>query len=227
MAVVVRLLKIGFLVSLCGAFAACGPVGGNHSPESKDAHRGGGTVTNPSTEMYKPVALLWEDQNKDGMLWSAYTYQIIGNDVAESLLPGADDIAQFCPAYSTMSAPQKVNFWAYLVSVLAKYASSFDPTSQVLDFARGVDIITGSQSYAEGLLHLSYQDIRTYAFCAFDWNHDRNLPLKDIARSILNPVKNLDCGIKILATQIERQKRSPPAAVPTGLNSRMELLAIA
>lgn len=196
------------LVILGTALVACGPVGGAGYQSHEELIPGtGGTVTNPSTEMYKPTALLWEDQNKDGMLWSAYTYQIIGNDVAQGLLPGTDDMKNFCPNYSNMTAPEKVNFWAFLVSAIAKQASGFDPAYRRLDLRQGRDVITGGQAYTEGLLQLSYRDIRSYAFCAFDWNKDKALPVKDLARTILDPVKNLDCGIKILATQIERTKK--------------------
>ncbi|MFT3724532.1 MAG: hypothetical protein QM773_13220 [Hyphomonadaceae bacterium] len=146
------------------------------------------------------------------MLWSAYTYQIIGNDVASELLPGSEDIKSFCPNYGNMTNSEKVNFWAFLVSAMAKSASGFDPLARHLDLSQGLDAITGMPVYVEGLLQLSYNDVRDYAFCAFDWQADKNLPVKDIARSILDPVKNLDCGIKILATQIERTKQIARAA---------------
>ena len=191
-------------LSLC--LCACGPVGGNLGAGGISAGAGG-TVSNPSTEVYKPTALLWEGEHKDGMLWSAYTYQIIGNDVASELLPGSEDMLSFCPNYANLSAPEKVNFWSYLVSALTKYASAFNPGHRVLDVTRGLDPVTGLPTFAEGLLRLSYHDIRDYAFCAFDWQHDKDLAVTYLARSILDPVKNLDCGIKILATQIEKTKK--------------------
>lgn len=203
---VARLLKMILypLAALC--LAACGSVGdhGGAGDSSGVGTIGGG---DNSSEMYKPVALLWEDQNKNGVLWSAYVYQIIGTDLAPDLLPGSDDIQNFCPNYGKLNNSQKVNFWAYLVSAIAKYASGFNPVASAIDLSRGIDAITGKQTFSEGLLQLSYQDVQKYDFCAFSWTADQTLSPGDIARTILDPLKNLDCGMKILATEIAASKK--------------------
>lgn len=189
-------LLILVIFALAG-LPACGPSSGN-------TQAGSGTISNPESEMYKPAPLLWEGQTKDGMLWSAFTYHIIGAEAAPALLPGTEDIAEFCPAYSELAAPQRVNFWAYLVSAIAKFESGFNVQARQAESE--MDPVTGQRVYAEGLLKLAYRDVRTFAFCAFDYEKDRGLPENDQRRSILDPLKNLDCGIKIMATQVEALK---------------------
>ncbi|MBX3021600.1 MAG: transglycosylase SLT domain-containing protein [Bdellovibrionales bacterium] len=211
----------GFILVVLALIAmiGCGPVG-RESINSK-----GGTISNPETEMYKAEPLLWEGQTKDGLLWSAFVFQVIGAEAASVLLPGSDDVREFCPAYDNISNAQRVNFWAFLISAIAKYESAFDPQARVM--LSGTDEVTGKRTYAEGLMQLSYRDIRTYAFCAFDWEKDKKLSLQDTARTIWDPLKSLDCGIKILATQIESVKKIGHASTywnalkPSGIKSRL------
>lgn len=187
------------LVMLPALLTACGPA----SSGPTDTTTAG--IENPVTEMYKPVPLLWEGAAKEGMFWSALSYQIIGAEAAPALLPGTSDVADFCPAYARLRESQKVNFWAFLVSAIAKYESGFNAQTRV----RGgeLDAVTGQPAYGEGLLRLSYGDAREYVFCAFDWATDRGMSLGDRAKSIFDPLKNLDCGIKILATQVEKVRQ--------------------
>ncbi|HTY83789.1 MAG TPA: hypothetical protein VMB19_06205, partial [Silvibacterium sp.] len=46
-----------------------------------------------------------------------------------------------------------------------------------------------------------YMDADRYG-CNFDWDTDKTLPLKDPARTILQPQNNLECGVKILDNQL-------------------------
>ncbi len=170
---------------------------------STPSHDGGGTATT----LFKPEPLLWEAHQKDGLLWSSFAYQIIGNDVADVLLPGSIDIKDFCSNYDSLSDSARVNFWAFLISAVAKYESGFDPLSRMVESTMGTDPITGLPVYSEGLLQLSYQDIQAYPFCAFDWQADKTKAPSSSKKTILDPFKNLECGIRILAQQIHRTKR--------------------
>jgi hypothetical protein len=58
----------------------------------------------------------------------------------------------------------------------------------------------------EGLLQLTYKDSQRYD-CDFDGQLDRTLPEKDPARSILQPSKNLCCGVNIIENQIIKQNK--------------------
>lgn len=213
-----KLISIAYAVT---ALIGCAPGGAMTA-----AQKSGGTISNPETEMYKPVPLLWEGKSKDGILWSAFSFQVIGAEAASVLLPGADDIRDFCPNYANLRDAQKVNFWAFLVSAIAKHETGFNPIARTM--SSGIDEVTGKRLYAEGLLALAYRDIRKFGFCAFDWEKDKALSLTDKARTILDPLKNLDCGIKILATQVETLGKISHAGTywdvlkPLGLKSRLK-----
>lgn len=200
----VSLYVRALIVMLPAALVACAPTSSSQGSTSS------ATIENPVTEMYKPIPLLWESATKEGMFWSALSYQIIGAEAAPALLPGPKDIEDFCPGYAHLRESQKVNFWAYLVSAIAKYESGFNAQARVR--SGELDAVTGQPSFGEGLLRLSYGDVRQYVFCAFDWAADRNMSLGDRAKSIFDPLKNLDCGIKILATQVENAKQIASSA---------------
>ncbi|NJL24782.1 MAG: hypothetical protein HC902_06180 [Calothrix sp. SM1_5_4] len=196
----------GILVLL---LAGCGQIGSGFTDEISVAGDAtpDETVSHPDAGLYKPEPLLWEAHVRDGLLWSAYTYRLIGGPMAAAFLPGTSDIAQFCPNYNQLSEPQRVNFWAYLISAVAKYESGFDPVLRYHENTMGLDEVTGQETYSEGLLQLSYKDSRTYGFCDFNWEADRKLPANDPRRTILDPINNLDCGIRILASQVGKHKK--------------------
>ena len=66
----------------------------------------------------------------------------------------------------------------------------------------GIDHVTGERVYSEGLLQLSYQDTTWMRDCEFDWNRDKRLKPSDPHKTILDPYKNLQCGMFILSEQI-------------------------
>lgn len=122
------------------------------------------------------------------------------------MVAGTEDVESFCPTYYTLSYDQRVNFWAYLISAMTKYESAFNPLSRYKETTMGTDPITGQAVYSEGLLQLSYQDSRNYSFCdEFDWSVDSKLSPTDPRKSILDPYKNLKCGIQILNHQVMRK----------------------
>lgn len=145
------------------------------------------------------VAALWERSHpQDGPKWSAFAYGVI-TSYGPALLKGTNDVNGFCPSYGTLSPEQKTSFWVYLVSAITKYESAFDPTSRMKEVGLGTDPITHQRVYSEGLLQLSYQDSLAHAFCnEFDWNKDKLLAGRDPKKTILDPYKNLSCGIRIL-----------------------------
>ena len=71
----------------------------------------------------------------------------------------------------------------------------------------GTDPVTHQHVYSEGLLQLSYQDSLNYSFCnEFDWKKDRHLSPGDPRKTILDPFKNLSCGIQILNRLVQRHQ---------------------
>ena len=138
--------------------------------------------------------------------WSKYVFSVIENETF-SLLDGADDIGTFCPKYSSLEKYQKINFWGMLVSAMSKFESNYDPLMRYKETTMGRDAITGQAVYSEGLLQLSYQDIQWMPRCEFNWNLDRSLAVTDARKTILNPQKNLRCGLLILERQLQKYHR--------------------
>lgn len=152
---------------------------------------------------YKMQALAWESaSNPQRTQWSEYLQKIILEDW-NSLLPGSDDIESFCPRYNSLDNNQRANAWAQLFVAIAKYESAYNPLSRMQETTMGSDPVTGKAVYSEGLLQLSYQDIQWAKYCEFSWQADKNLSSTDPKKTILDPYKNLYCGVGIMANQIK------------------------
>lgn len=131
----------------------------------------------------------------------AYAYtitKIVRRDLAS--FSKASDITKFCPKYNSLNDGQKVKAFSEIISGVILYESSYNPLSRMVEKTMGIDPATGMQVASEGLLQLSYQDVKNYkdkgVNCQFDYKTDKTLPLKD--RSILNADKNLECGLGIM-----------------------------
>jgi hypothetical protein len=131
--------------------------------------------------------------------------------VVEQALPpamlgpkAARDVRGYCPRFSAMSEADKRAFWAYFFQALAGAEAGLKPTTTVRhtepEVAK-VDPVTKHTVRQQGLLQLAYMDADRYG-CNFDWDKDKGLPLKDSARTILQPKNNLECGVKILNNQL-------------------------
>jgi peptidoglycan hydrolase-like protein with peptidoglycan-binding domain len=182
--------------------------------QSKNTLKSHGMVDLPTLEKlgitFSPIAdakgylpLSWESASDTNKIWSDYTFQIIEGLFAD--FDKCQDIIRIRPDYQSLTKIQKINVWGELISAIAKPESSWNPTSWMFE-AQGIDVVTGQQVRSEGLLQLSYQDKKNYKElpCRFDWNADKNLPEKDIRKTIMNPKINLEFGINILAKQIRR-----------------------
>jgi peptidoglycan hydrolase-like protein with peptidoglycan-binding domain len=182
--------------------------------QSKNTLKSHGMVDLPTLEKlgitFSPIAdakgylpLSWESASDTNKIWSDYTFQIIEGLFAD--FDKCQDIIRIRPDYQSLTKIQKINVLGELISAIAKPESSWNPTSWMFE-AQGIDVVTGQQVRSEGLLQLSYQDKKNYKElpCRFDWNADKNLPEKDIRKTIMNPKINLEFGINILAKQIRR-----------------------
>jgi hypothetical protein len=151
---------------------------------------------------------LWEGQHAGSSEWTSIAQAAVQN-YGTALLKGPSDVSAFCPMYDRLGTLDRVNFWVQLIAAMSKYESGFNPASRMAE-ALGIDAVTKKQVESEGLLQLSYQDELNYGkvvpagICHFDYNSDSKLPVTDVRRSILDPRKNLDCGIAILNRQVAR-----------------------
>lgn len=91
-----------------------------------------------------------------------------------------------------------------LLQAMAWAESSGDPFERYVETGLGKDSVTGEQNTSEGLLQVSYQDANIYA-CEFDWSYDRDLARTSKDKTIFNPLKNIDCGMKILTTLLKNR----------------------
>lgn len=216
-------LKTGILLSLALTAFSCGRAslesvpaavtapgagtpgdGGNGSQDVGD----GGTVAPPAATPTPAPALVskmeplsWESSRADAKNWSTYAFQVIREE-AFTDLHKARDIETFCPKYDTLTQEQQINVWGALFSGVSKYESGYSPTSRMQETTMGTDPITNKPVYSEGLLQLSYQDTQWAPYCEFDWSKDKYLAATDPKKTILDPYKNLRCGILILARQV-------------------------
>lgn len=157
---------------------------------------------------FNPQPLAWESKVAGSAAWSKSIYTIIKNEEPQMLGQNvADDIELFCPKYRSLTDNQRLNFWGQLFAGIAKYESGWKPTSRMVERTMGIDPVTRRQVASEGLLQLSYQDETSYRLdCGFDWNKDKNLSISDPKKTIFDPVKNLRCGIKIMARQLKNKR---------------------
>jgi hypothetical protein len=114
------------------------------------------------------------------------------------------DVLRFCPRFYEMDKADKRVFWAYFFQALVGAEASLNPTTSVRHTEPDVtkrDEVRGTAVRTEGLLQLAYADKCRYG-CEFDWEADRKLKPQDPAKTILQPKNNLECGVKILVSQI-------------------------
>lgn len=145
----------------------------------------------------------WEKTDPSRRAWSDKVREVIETK-AEALYKGPSDIAQFCPMYDRLGKEDRLNFWAEFTSAVSKFESSWKATTRFTETSMGIDPITGKQVVSEGIFQLSYQDVKWAKFCEFNWANDNRLypSLSDPRRSILDPFKNISCGLQILNRQV-------------------------
>ncbi|MBC7421130.1 MAG: hypothetical protein H7328_10415 [Bdellovibrio sp.] len=200
-----------FLISSVAIFTGCSPV--KLSTDGVTSTNSSSSTPDTSNNETAPVvqslmqSLVWEKTVPQSKLWSAYIYKVIKEEEPQLLNSDAAlDTDLFCPRFKLMTADQRLNFWGQLFAGMAKYESGWNPLSRYIETTMPNDSITGLPTASEGLLQLSYQDVPNYNnFCEFDWNKDKLLSIKDPKRTILDPYKNLRCGIKIMARIIKKR----------------------
>jgi hypothetical protein len=97
------------------------------------------------------------------------------------------DIEALWPEFYSASDEQKGAFWVLLVASITRLESSFDPRARLLEGGN-------MNYYSEGLMQLSYVDKETY----------KSLPINKASQNIFDPKNNLQSGVIILASQLER-----------------------
>jgi hypothetical protein len=159
----------------------------------------------PPTEPFVFEPLAWEAVKPASKPWSQFVFTLLGTEAKDLLL--AQDWNRFCARFPDLNSHQKINVAGQLIAGIVKFESGFNPLNRFQESTMGTDPITGQPVWSEGLMQLSYQDIQGYPFCQFDWNQDEELNPTDPQKTILDPFKNLYCGMRILAQQVKRKGR--------------------
>jgi hypothetical protein len=144
---------------------------------------------------------------KWGVEWDKIIELAIPPEMVSRQVPR--DVQRFCPRFYEMDEADKRAFWAYLFQALAGAEAGLKPDTRVRHTDPEVavtDKVTGRQVRSEGLLQLTYQDQQRYG-CDFDWKRDKEMKADDPAKTILQPKNNLECGVKILDSQIIQHRK--------------------
>lgn len=155
----------------------------------------------PAPFTYRP--LHWEATRPGSKAWSTYVFSLLKGEASTIL--SATDFDYFCPKFKFLSADEQVNAAGMFISGMTRYESNHNPLVRYHEATMGIDPVTDLPVYSEGLLQLSYQDTLYYPFCTFNWEADKNLSPTDPAKTILDPMNNLKCGLGILANQVRRR----------------------
>lgn len=158
----------------------------------------------PAKPAVSRPALPWEGWLVKRKEWSNQVYQSV-EQYFESL-DLANDMERFCPSYNKLEKNERVVAWAVLFTQIALHESSWNPLSRMEEPQLKNDSVTGATVVSEGLMQLSYQDVKWAPFCEFDWQKDKGLAVKDPRKTILDPRKNMACGIGIMARQVKRAR---------------------
>lgn len=146
----------------------------------------------PEVPAASAPAPLWEKVRSEGKSWTAHvtnSMENLGQDLLD-VIP--KDAATFCPKYANLNYTERKAFWTYLMSAMVRYESNFKPeTSYTEDFKDS----SGRYIVSRGLLQISLESSKGYA-CGFKTQSE-----------IHDPLRNLDCGIRILDRWLGRDGR--------------------
>jgi hypothetical protein len=160
----------------------------------------------PPTPIAEQKAELGDDQT-----WRPEWDAIVEKSLTPELLSSrvAHDVHMFCPRFNAMGEADRRAYWAYFFQALSGAEAGLLATSSVRHTEPEVaveDGVSHRMVRSEGLLQLTYEDSQRYG-CDFDWDNDKGLPEHDPAKTILQPKNNLECGVKVLQSQLIDHKK--------------------
>ncbi len=191
------------LTLLAFALSAC-----NRSPQTSTSTPAPQPQTKPAPPT--PIAEKKAELNNPNT-WDPSWDALIEKSLPPELLSAqaARAVRPYCPRFAELSDTDKRAFWAYTFQALAAAEAGLDATASVHHTAAAVNKVdpeTHRLSRQAGLLQLKYEDAQRYN-CPFDYPADRSLPEHDPNRTILQPQRNLACGLNIMQDQIITQNK--------------------
>ena len=169
------------------------------------------TAPAPAMKPAPPTPIDEKRAEIGGPMWDPAWDKIVEQALPPELLSTEvdRDVRPFCPRFDTIDEADKRAFWAYFFQALAGAEGGLKPTARAHHSQAAMQVkdkVTGMQGRTEGLLQLTYEDKNRYG-CDFNWDTDRKLKADDPERTILQPTKNLECGIKILDRELIQQHK--------------------
>ena len=160
----------------------------------------------PSTPIAEKKAELGDEETWQPD-WDLIVEKALPPELLSSL--AGRDVKQFCPRFDKLSEGDKRVYWAYFFQALSGAEAGLRATSNVQHTEPEVavqDGVSHRMVRSEGLLQLTYEDANRYG-CEFDWKNDRKLAEHDPEKTILQPRNNLECGVKILRSQLIEHRK--------------------
>lgn len=173
--------RLGLRLLLLGlALAACTP----------------STAPPPKPVETSALTLRW-NAKPDAPQWTAAALAASRTHGLDQIVP--EDIDAWCPGYRQARAEGRQAFWAGLMSALAKFESSYDPT---VSYTENFVDSTGQLVVSRGLLQLSRESAKGYG-CAVVTGEELH-----------DPSVNLDCAARILKRLVGRDGRIASTDTP-------------
>lgn len=134
--------------------------------------------TNPVVEAPKEkIILAWGEKHQD---WTDNLMKEIENTNLKNTKPFSDVICK------EIAQENYSEFWAQLISLIAKRESGFKPTTSYEESFKGQD---GKKIVSRGLLQISYSSSNQPAYSCKTKNPEQ----------LHDPLHNLSCGVKIIS----------------------------
>ncbi len=122
-------------------------------------------------------AMAW-DHRPEAATWTRATLAALDDHGGALLASQPGDIARFCPAYAQASRADRAAFWSGLLSILAKYESTWRPEA------------SGGGGAWIGLTQIDPRTARGYRCDA------------TTSAALKNGAANLSCAVRIAAAQV-------------------------
>lgn len=125
---------------------------------------------------------------KDWTMYAVNAFKLYGKDM---LKVTPLDASNYCPQIKDMNEEQRVAFYNYLLSAMAKHESNFKPNT---NFTEGFNDSKGKRVISRGLLQLSQESANGYK-CGITE-----------PTMLHDPKINIECSVRILNQWISRDK---------------------
>lgn len=152
------------------------------------------TLTLDEDEADSAQLLLSSAQLSKEQVYEAARAQIVRMNPSYIASPPSDFKTSWCPKYSSLSKQQKIDTWAWLLTGMAKFESSYKPREA---YHEGQTDASLSGVVSTGLLQISFNSSQAAPY------KSRGCPIEK-KKDLIDPTKNLACGVAMIEALVER-----------------------